>query len=389
VFKNQFVLPKDVLYLCGHSLGPTSQAAIRKVEETMQAWGREAVKAWNTAQWIDLPQRVASKIAPIIGASDREVVISDSTSVNLFKVLMSALKLNHSRSVILTTEDNFPADLYIAQGVQAFNNRTIVKTVKSAELMAHLDETISVLMLTHVNYRNASVYDMAGITKQAHRLGILVIWDLSHSVGAVPVNLNACDVDFAVGCTYKYLNGGPGSPAFMYVNARHHLYVENPIYGWMGHRQPFSFELNYRSAGIAKYVGGTPSILSLKALEGALEIFDNFDQAILYSRTQEYSTFLLRALEQLGLQVVSPRSQPRGGHVAFMHANAYAFSRALISEGVIVDYRDPDLIRLCVNPLYLDLADLQKCVQRIQMLLETKAYLLPRYQQYIARPTNR
>ncbi len=372
--KEHFILPSNAIYLCGHSLGPMSKVAQKSVHETLSQWGSEAVKAWNTAHWIDASKQVSAKIAAFIGAAENEVTLCDSTSVNLFKVLMSALRLNSARKVILTTDDSFPADIYIAQGITVFQESVQLKTVPFEVLYEHLDEQVAVLMLTHVNYRDASVYDMEAITKKAHQFGILVIWDLSHSVGAVSLNLNAYEVDFAVGCTYKYLNGGPGSPAFLYVNACHHEHMETPIQGWMGHQNPFDFDLQYRSIGVSKYLGGTPSILSLKALEGALEIFESIEQAHLYTLSMEYSDFLIRGLEALGLQVVSPKNQRRGGHVALMHDEAYGLSRALIAEGVIVDYRAPRLIRLCVNPLYLTLEDLKVCIQQIQRILETQIY---------------
>ncbi len=378
--KDQFILPEDAIYMCGHSLGPCSKLAMDAVSKTMQDWSLYAIKAWNDKAWIDLPFSVATKIAPLIGADVSEVVVSDSTSVNLFKVLMSALKINSKRKIILTTDDNFPADLYIAQGIAEFNNEVVLKTVTAEKLIESLDDTIAVLMLTQVNYRDASVYDLVEITKHAHQFGILVIWDLSHSVGLLPINLKEADADFAVGCTYKYLNGGPGAPSFVYVNARHIHNAKSPIYGWMGHEQPFTFASTYKSSGAASYIAGTPYILSLKALEAALGIFENIDITKLYEQSFQSLVILEKGLKQYGLDVCSPKTKLRGGHLGFLHDQAYSLSRALIKHGIICDYREPNLIRLCVNPLYLNSDDIKLCLKIIGNVLEEKNYLLPEYQ---------
>ncbi|MDP1614678.1 MAG: aminotransferase class V-fold PLP-dependent enzyme, partial [Methylococcales bacterium] len=266
--KNDFILPHDQVYMCGHSLGPMPKLAKLQIDQVMQAWASDAVKAWNTDRWIDLPSQVATSVAPFLGADAKDLVISDSTSVNLFKVLMAALKINHKRHVILTSDDNFPADSYIAQGIQAFNRNITVKRVSRASLLEHFNEEVAVLMLTQVNYRDARVYDLNHITKMAQQQGILTVWDLSHSVGAVPLDLASSHADFAVGCTYKYLNGGPGAPAFIYCHKRHQDELISPIYGWMGHENPFAFEPIFQARGVNQFLGGTPYILSLKGLEG-------------------------------------------------------------------------------------------------------------------------
>ena len=246
---SEFILPSKVLYMCGHSLGPMTKSSKNNIQSTMTDWGNKGVLSWNQSDWMNLPYVVSEKIAVMIGASALEVMVSDSTSVNLFKVLLSALRIGSKKRTILTTDDNFSADLYIAQGILAFDQSVTLKTVKKEDLISQLDDNISVLMLTQVNYRDSSVYDMKEITKRAHDLGIIVVWDLSHSVGIVPLNLKECDIDFAVGCTYKYLNGGPGAPSFVYVNERHHSVVKSPIYGWMGHHEPFLFSGEYQSSG--------------------------------------------------------------------------------------------------------------------------------------------
>lgn len=378
--KTHFLLPLQQIYMCGHSLGPMPKAAKMNLDRALHAWSLDAVKAWNTEDWINLPHQTAAMIAPLIGALKSDIVMSDSTSVNLFKVLMSALAINHKRHVILTTEDNFPADLYIAEGIQALNQRISMKVIQSDELLENLTEDIAVLMLTHVNYRDARILDMAHITRAAHQKGILTVWDLSHSTGALPLNLTAALVDFAVGCTYKYLNGGPGAPAFIYVNERHQYHLTTPIYGWMGHDRPFAFETHYHAKGMAQYLGGTPYVLGLKALEGALEIFNDVDLSAVRQQSLTHSAQLIDALEQLGLHVITPKTNARGGHVAFLHHQGYALSRALIDQGVAVDYREPGLIRLCVNPLYLNEIDINTCIELIRHTLETNVHQLAKYQ---------
>ena len=379
--KKEFLLPPEQIYMCGHSLGPMSKLAKLQIEQVMQAWSTDAVKAWNTDAWIELPYQVAARIAPFIGADAKDVVIGDSTSVNLFKVLMGALKINHQRHVILTSDDNFPADSYIAQGIQAFNNDIMFKTVARDSLLENLSEQVAVLMLTHVNYRDASAYDINYITSMAHKHGILTIWDLCHSVGALPLDIQGSNTDFAVGCTYKYLNGGPGAPAFIYSHKRHHEKLISPIYGWMGHTTPFAFDAAFHSRSVAQFISGTPYVLSLKALEGALKSVDSLDINILHAQSLQYSMILIQALQTLGLEVLTTLNDTRGGHVAFIHSHELA--RALIDYGVIVDYRNPGLIRMCVNPLYLDLADIHQCIDHLRHILDTKIYQAPKYQQIL------
>lgn len=379
--KKDFILPSEQIYMCGHSLGPMSKLAKLQIEQVMQTWSTEAVKAWNTDAWIDLPYQVAARISPFIGSDDQDVVIGDSTSVNLFKVLSGALKINHKRHVILTSDDNFPADSYIAQGIQAFHRDITLKTVSRESLLENLNEQVAVLMLTHVNYRDASAYDLKYITYMAHQQGILTLWDLSHSVGTLPIDLNGSNADFAVGCTYKYLNGGPGAPAFIYSHKRHHDELISPIYGWMGHESPFAFASIFQARGIAQFMSGTPYVISLKALEGALKSIDGLDIAALRTQSLQYSMILIQALQALGLHVLTPLNDTRGGHVAFIHEEGHGLARALIDYGVIVDYRNPGLIRMCVNPLYLDLADIQQCLDHLRHILDTKLYQAPQYQQ--------
>lgn len=372
---DQFILPEGKVYMCGHSLGPSLKTTIASVNATLQDFSAYAVSSWNKSEWIDLPYILGEKIASFIGANPDEVVVCDSTVINLFKVLKATMKMQKERKIILTTDDNFPADLYIAQGI------TEVKYVKAHELYKNIDETIAVLMLTHVNYRDAEVLDMKAINEYAHKYGVLSVWDLSHSIGIVPLDLENNGADFAVGCTYKYLSGGPGSPAFIYANRKHHERMQSPIQGWMGHNQPFAFEQEYTSHGIRKFMSGTPAILSMKALQAALEIFDKAVIDTAYYVAKGYSDSLIGALKDCGTEVHAP--QNRGGHVAFTHKHGYAFSRALIEAGFICDYRAPDLVRLCVNPLYISLSDIEACIVQIRSIMEMALYLKSEYNQML------
>lgn len=370
---DKFILPKGKVYMCGHSLGPSTKATPAAVNTVLQDFSLQGVSSWNKSGWIDLPYALGGKIAALIGANPDEVIVCDSTVVNLFKALKAAMTLQKGRNIILTTDDNFPADLYIAQGVSQ------VKDIKADEIYENIDETVAVLMLTHVNYRDASVLEMKAINEYAHKYGVLTVWDLSHSIGIVPVDLEVSGADFAVGCTYKYLSGGPGSPAFIYANRKHHKVMQSPIQGWMGHNQPFAFEKEYASAGVRKFMSGTPAILSMKALEAALEIFDKDVIEKAYSIANEYSSILIKELKNCDIEVYRP--QNRGGHVALTHKAGYAFSRALIDAGFICDYRAPDLVRLCVNPLYISLHDIESCIEQIRFIIKKALYLKPEYNQ--------
>ncbi len=370
--KAMFAISDGQLYLCGHSLGPASQQAIASLQKGIVGWEQDKVSGWTTQEWINLPEILGKTLAPLLGAHEDEVIIADSTSVNLLKCLLVALSINRNRKIILTENDNFPADRYIAQSLSTMDEAISLKSVAMHELIDALDGSIAVLMLTHVNYRNANQHDMAMLTQKAHAMGILVVWDLSHSVGAMPLYCSQSGVDFAVGCTYKYLNGGPGSPGFIYVARKHHH--QNPIIkGWMGHISPFAFSQRYcKALGIKAYLTGTPSILSLKALEGALEVFRDVDLGKLRQKSMELSQLLIERIASLTLPLtlVSPRDpKARGSHVAYMHPHAEKITKALLANGVIVDYRAPGLIRFGIAPLYLDNQDIEMVVQLLMKSL--------------------
>jgi kynureninase len=369
--------------MCGHSLGPVAKRSKKRVLEALEAWEHQAVSAWNLSQWMELPQILSEKIATIIKCSSEDLAVCDSTSVNLFKAIMSALKLQNRRNVVLTTKDNFPADLYISQGIANFHPQVHVHAVPAESLMSSLTEDVAVLMLSHTNYRDASVLDMEKLSRAAHERGILVIWDLSHSIGIVPVDLSSVEIDFAVGCTYKYLSGGPGSPSFIYAHPRHQKSLESPISGWMGHKKPFEFNVNYiKGSGSQAYMSGTPSILSFAALRGALEVFEHIDIVSLSRDSEQLADSLIACIEKSeDISVISPKTGTRGGHVALTHPNGYALSRALIDHGIICDYREPDLVRLCVNPLHVDKQDIELCGSVFNSVLEKKTLMGGKYQQ--------
>lgn len=366
MLKDQFSLPKNKIYMCGHSLGPCFKDLPMAMHNTLTIYAEQGVLAWQT-DWMRLSAEVSKSLAALIGAKSNEVIVTDSTSINLYRVLKACLALQPKRQKILTTCDNFPADLYIAKGIAE------VIVVPEHQLIDHLDESIAILMLTHVNYRSGAVLDYVAITQQARRYGVLTVWDLSHSVGIIPLNLASSGIDFAVGCTYKYLSGGPGSPAFIYAHEKHHANMKTPIQGWMGHQKPFEFDVAYQSQGVKKFLGGTPPIFSMQALATALKHFDSNLIVRLYEQSKIFSDTLSQTLMSFELDVLT--ADVRGGHVAFCHPYGYGISQALIANGVICDYREPNLVRLCVNPLYLTTKDIETCIQRLVDILYHKRYL--------------
>lgn len=389
-FRGRFSIPAGVIYLDGNSLGALPVATPARVAAAVQEeWGQGLIRSWNTAGWIDLPTRVGDKIGRLIGARSGETVVADSTSVNLFKVLSAALGMRPGRRKIVSQRDNFPTDLYIAQGLAAFLGRDhevlLLSDDPAAETIeAALDDDVAVLMLTHVNYRSGRMHDMARLTAAAHRAGALVVWDLAHSAGAVPVDLNAAEGDFAVGCGYKYLNGGPGAPAFVWVAERHQSAFVQPLSGWMGHAEPFAFVPEYRPApGVARYLCGTPPVLAASALEVGVDLLLEADMAALRTKSVALSELFI---ERLGercpqLALLSPRvAAERGSQVSFAHAHGHALMQALISRGVIGDFRAPDVVRFGFTPLYLSHLDVWNAVEIIAEVLESGAWQRPEFQ---------
>lgn len=384
----EFLLPEGVIYLDGNSLGALPKRVVVRMERVVQAeWGQSLIKSWNLHGWIDLPQRVGAKIARLVGAQPDEVVVADSTSINLFKVLLAALKLRPGRRVILSDVANFPTDLYIAQGIAHLLEGYALRLLPKEELEAGLDEEVAVLLLTEVDYRSGYRYDMKGLTRLAHQKGALSIWDLAHSAGAFPVHLNQAQADFAVGCGYKYLNGGPGAPAFLFV-ARPHQKATRPfLTGWMGHAQPFAFSPEYLPAeDLRRLTVGTPPILSMSALDEALEVFEGVDMQLVRQKSLRLSDLFISLMEPLaaryGFQLVTPREHDRrGSQVAYRHPEGYAIMQALIAQGVVGDFRAPDVLRFGFAPLYLRFEDVYRAVQRLAQVMQSGLWREARFQE--------
>ncbi|NND83190.1 MAG: kynureninase [Gammaproteobacteria bacterium] len=379
----EFKIPEGLIYLDGNSLGPLPAGIEQRLQEMItQQWGQDLISSWNKHQWIDLPVKVGERIAPLLGAAPGQVVCCDSISVNLFKLLGAALQLNSPRRVVLSQQDNFPTDLYTAQGIAGLlgDARCQLKQVSSDALYDALDETVAVLMLTHVNFRSGAMHDMRELTRRAHDVGALVIWDLAHSAGAVPLALDADNVDFAVGCGYKYLNGGPGAPAFVYVAERLQQRVEQPLSGWMGHSAPFNFDAGYAAAaGAKRFLSGTPPILSMAVLDAALDVFDGVDMQDVRAKSQQLCQMFLGLMRQLELLPKMPCASPandkeRGSQLAFQHGDAFAIAQALIDQQVIVDFRAPDILRFGFCPLYTRFEDIWHAVHRLSEIVTSGTY---------------
>jgi kynureninase len=385
-FRERFVLPDGVIYLDGNSLGALPKATPARVAQVVeQEWGRSLISSWTDHGWIDLQFRVGEKIGKLIGAAPGTTVVADSTSVNLFKLLAAALDQRPGRSVILTEEGNFPTDLYMAQGLTALLQRGhVLRSVPAAHLPEALDRQVAVLMLTHVNYRSGAMHDMAALTRAAHAAGALALWDLSHSVGAVPLRLAADDVDLAVGCGYKYLNGGPGAPAFLYVAQRLQAEMRFPLTGWLGHAEPFAFESFYRPAsGIARAVVGTPPILSLAAFEVGIDVSLEAPMSAVREKSLRLSELFIALMEQEpGFVLLTPRApERRGSQVSFAHPHGHAIMQALIERGVIGDFRAPDVLRFGLAPLYVRFADVWDAIETLRDVMQSKSWRDDGYQQ--------
>jgi kynureninase len=385
--RHNFDLPPGVIYLDGNSLGPPPAATAARVEEVMRhEWGRDLITSWNRHGWIDLPLRVGDAIAGLIGATPGEVVVTDSTSINLFKLIVAALRIRPDRRVILTEEENFPTDVYIARGVSQVIGRDVeLRVVPRRDLTSALDDDVAVVMLTHVDFRTGETHDMVAMTRRAHDAGALALWDLAHSAGALDVDLAAAEVDLAVGCGYKYLNGGPGAPAFAFVASALHDRLETPLPGWMGHASPFEMDLNYRPApGIAQLLCGTPPILSLVALQCGVATVAEAGIAGLRRTSVDLSELFISLVESrchgFGLELASPRDpEKRGSQVSFRHCNGYPVMQALITAGVIGDFRAPDLLRFGFAPLYVRRVDIWDAVEVLRRILADQTWDRPEY----------
>lgn len=389
-FRNAFDLPAGILYLDGNSLGARPKRALAVAARVLgQEWGHDLIKSWNTAGWFELPGRLGDKIARLVGAAPRTVVVTDTTSTNLFKVMAVALKLQSERRIIVSERTNFPTDLYIAQGLSRFlgAGHELRLVDDASDIDGALRADTAVLMLTHVNYRTGEMHDMKALTSLAHARGAMAVWDLAHSVGAVPVDLAGDNVDFAVGCTYKYLNGGPGAPAFLYAAPRLQNEFEQPLSGWWGHASPFEFSSEYRPAsGIGRFLCGTQPVLSLAVAEAGIDLMLDAGMSRVREKSVALTEIFIAAVEQecggLGLTLASPRdSALRGSQVSFHHEHAYPIMQALIARGVIGDYREPGLLRFGFTPLYTKYVEAWDAASILHELLQTRAWDQPEYHQ--------
>ena len=388
--RDEFDLPPQCIYLNGNSLGALPKKAKQRAREIVERqWGEDLVAGWNRHGWIDLPVTAGEKIARLIGVAPGQVLCCDSISINLFKLLAVCLHLQAGRCVVLSQEDNFPTDLYAAHGLQQLlgARRCELKTVSAERLERCLTPEVAVLLLTHVNFRSGELHDMQRLTQQAHQQGILVVWDLAHSAGVLPLELDAWDVDFAVGCGYKYLNGGPGAPAFVYANKKHHENFQQPLQGWMGHKSPFDFDPVWETAGgIQGFLTGTPAILSLGTLDAALDVFDDISLGDVRQKSTQLTSLFLTLVENHSelqeLVLKSPSDAARrGSQLAFSHPQAYAICRALSAEGVIVDFRSPDLLRVGFSPLILSYEEIWRSVEILSMVVGEEKYRASEFNQ--------
>ncbi|WXL27882.1 kynureninase [Ectopseudomonas mendocina] len=384
-YRDRFDLPANTIYLDGNSLGAMPAHVPERFERILKKeWAHGLIRSWNDADWYPAPQRAGAKIAKLIDAKNNEVIVADSTSINLFKVLVAALRINKDRKVILGERGNFPTDVYIASGVAELTGSE-VRCVDPEEVLDALNEDVAVLSLTHVNYKSGRRYDMAKITKRAHEVGALVVWDLCHSVGAMPVELNAAQVDFAVGCTYKYLNGGPGSPAFVFVAERHFANVDQPLTGWHGHAKPFDFDHDYRPhPTIDRMLVGTAPQLGILGLEASLEVFDNIDMNLVRAKSKALGDLFVALFDQhlqgLGVELRSPREgEERGSQISLSHEQAYAVMQAMIDRGIIGDFRAPDILRFGFAPLYIRYVDIWDCIVSLREILEQRIWDRPEF----------
>ena len=384
--RERFRLPDGTIYLDGNSLGALPAAAPAALGGTAeQQWGEDLIASWNKHGWIDWPTRIAAKLAPIVGARPDELLIADSTSVSLFKLLAAAVQARPGRRTILSQQADFPTDLYVAQGLADMLGVEL-RSVPAGDIADAIDEQVAVVTLTHVDYRSAAIHDMRGINETAHSAGALTVWDLSHSAGAIELDLDGTGCDLAVGCGYKYLNGGPGAPAFIYVAERLQGELRNPLQGWMGHADPFAFVDEYQpSEGVLRFLTGTPSILAMAALEAGIDTFDGIAMRDVEAKARKLSKLFVDEVEaRCGSEVRlgSPRDPAqRGSHVVFAHPEAYAVMQALIARGVVGDFRAPDLMRFGFAPLYNGFGEIVRAAEILANILATREWDQSRFKE--------
>lgn len=384
--RERFELPAGVIYLDGNSLGPLPHATRMVTDDLVERqWGERLIRSWNEG-WIDAPARIGGKIAALIGARPHEVIVGDSTSANLFKTLVAALRLDPARRTVLSEAGNFPTDLHVAEGAVGCVPGASLKVVARADVEAALGPDTAVLLLTHVHYKTAERWDMSRLTAAAHAAGTLVLWDLSHSGGAVEVELGAADADLAVGCTYKYLNGGPGAPAYLYVAERWQERLASPLSGWMGHAEPFAFADAYTPApGMKRWLAGTPPMLAIVALEAGIDLWADVDRPALWAKGEALWRTLAEAGAAAGLECVTPADPAlRGSHISFRHPHAYAIVQALIAQGVIGDFRAPDIARFGLTPLYLSHEEVWRAGELLGRIMAEERWREPRFAERLA-----
>ncbi len=383
--RDLFDLPEGLVYLDGNSLGPLPAAAREAARRVLdEEWGTLLIRGWNEAGWMQMPARVGDRVARLIGAAPGTVMMGDTLTIKVHQALAAALAANPDRRVVLSDSGNFPTDLYIAQGLLAsLGQGHTLKIVAPEEVEGAIDETVAVVMLTEVDYRTGRLHDMADITRRAHGVGALTVWDLAHSAGALPVDLTGSDADFAVGCSYKYLNGGPDSPAFVYVAPRHIDGLKPILSGWMGHEAPFAFDLDYRAgAGIERMRIGTPPIVALSVLDAALDAFENVSMQEIRSASIRLSELFIAEVEAAcdGLALASPRDPAkRGSQVSFRHPEGYAAMQAVIAHGVVGDFRAPDIMRFGFTPLYVGEDDVRSAAAIIAKVVNEGLWDRPEY----------
>tara|TARA_B100000700_G_C15057438_1_gene863696 strand:+ start:2121 stop:3362 length:1242 start_codon:yes stop_codon:yes gene_type:complete len=393
--RDEFQLPPDIIYFDGNSLGALPKRVAEVVNETTATqWGGDLIKSWNQHNWVSLPTSVGAKIAQLIGARADEVICCDSISVNLFKVICAAMSAvgSHDRRIILSTRDNFPTDLYMVQGVEAFlgQQRCELKLVDESELIDAIDDQTVAVLATEVNFRTGRRLDLAKLAEVAHSFNALVIADLAHSAGVMPIQLNQWQIDYAVGCTYKYLNAGPGAPAFVYVNQRHHSALKQPLQGWFGHSRPFDFNPDYQgAAGIQRMLVGTPPVISMQAVNAALDCFDGVSLEQVRAKSLQLTHAFQHGLAchdwASEFELISPpQAQHRGSQLSYAHPYAYQICQALIDRGVIADFRAPNYIRFGFAPLYNQFREIQVALEQLADIMESQSYLDPRWQQRLA-----
>jgi len=384
--RTEFELPEGQVYLVGNSLGLVTKRAAAQAHEAIAQWERSQVGGWNEHGWMDLPLVTGDRIGALLGAAQGQVTVVDSTTVNIFRLLCAALALRPGRRTIVVEADNFPADNYIAQGVRDLLGSGIeLRAVPGAELASVVDEDVAVVLASHVNYASGRVLGLEALTSHVHKRGALVLWDMCHSAGVMEVELDAWGVDLAVGCTYKYLNGGPGSPGYLYVAERLQSAIVSPFYGWLGHAEPFAFETQYRAApGMRRHLCGTPGVIGMACMAGALAVTEAAPRAALRAKSMALTGLFVDLVEQecagMGFGLVSPtRAVERGSHVALSHSHAHAIVQALRAAGVVGDFRAPDLLRFGFAPLYTRYVDVWEAVQALRGVMREDAWDQPAY----------